>query len=229
VYSRDAHRNRSDDFAAERRATKTTFVRPPIPSFGDGCSRSRAGPWPESSPSLSPTSDSPSENLVRSLILVALLAAAIVSGCGIAESIVHPAHEPPSPAAGEQPINVIPVTGQATDTVLSLRVYDRSLAIEKIRSATKAELADVEGLDANAIASYVTVAGEIMVTWLGDGCQGNGDLFVEAGVSQIVIVPIEGAPCQADPTIRGVVLAFAPSVDLERINFGIVPRETAGR
>ena len=166
---------------------------------------------------------------MRSLILAALVAAAVAAGCSITEVIHGPVHEPPSPAAGEQPINVIPVTAQTADTILSLRVYDRSLAIEKVRSATKAELADVEGLDANAIASYVTVDGEIMVTWLGDGCQGNGDLFVEAGVNQIVIVPIEGAPCQADPTIRGVVLAFAPSVDLERINFGIVPRETAGR
>ena len=166
---------------------------------------------------------------MRSLILVALFAAAVAAGCGIAESIVHPAHEPPSPAAGEQPIIVIPVTGQTADTILSLRVYDRSLATQRVRSATKQELADVEGLDGNAIASYQTVDGEIMVTWLGDGCQGNGDLFVEAGVSQIVIVPIEGGPCQADPTIRGVVLAFAPSVNLERINFGIIPRETANR
>ena len=164
---------------------------------------------------------------MRSLILAALVAAAVASGCGIAESVVHPAHEPPSPAAGEQPINVIPVTGKTTDTILSLRVYDRSLAIERVRSATRRELADVEGLDGNAVASYQTVDGEIMVTWLGGGCQGNGDLFVEAGVSQIVIVPFEGGPCEADPSIRGVVLAFAPSVDVERINFGIIPRETA--
>ena len=166
---------------------------------------------------------------MRSLILAALVAAALTTGCSIAESLVHPPHDPPSPALGEQPINVIPVAGRSADTFLSLRVFDRSLAVEAIRSATKAELADVEVIDPNAIASYLTVDGKIMVTWTGDGCQGSGDLFVEAGVSQIVVVPLENEPCSADSTVRGVVFAFSPSVDLERINFGIIPRETAGR
>jgi hypothetical protein len=182
-----------------------------------------------SSPILSPTANSPSENLVRSLFLAALVAAAVAAGCGITGSIVSPVHDPPSPAPGEQPIKVIAVTGRSGDTKLTLRVYDRSLAVEELRSATKAELADVEPLDEHAIGSYQTVDGEILVTWMGEGCQGVGDLFVQAGVSQIVVVPVDGAPCQSDPTIRGVVLAFAPLVDLDRIHFGIIPRETAAR
>jgi hypothetical protein len=165
---------------------------------------------------------------VRSLFLAALVAATVAAGCGITDSSVSPGRPAPSLAPGERPITTIEVVADRGFSRHAINVYDRSLAVEEARSATKDELAGLSPLDFNEVGGYQTVEGQVTLAWQSDGCDGIGDLFVEAGVTQIVISPVN-APCDAEPSTRGVVLTFNPQVNLKRIGFDLVPRETAGR
>ena len=156
---------------------------------------------------------------MRATLAIGLLVAVIAAGCGVTSSISEPVAVAPSLEPGEQPIDVVGLAGSNGDAPLTLRIYDRSLALDDARSATKQELADISGdLNANAIGLYQSVAGEVLVAWQGSACPGTGDLFVGAGVTEILIVPTAGGDCGAGPSTRGVNLTFRPSVDLERVS-----------
>jgi hypothetical protein len=156
---------------------------------------------------------------VRTILALALAAAAVAAGCGIASSTSEPVAVAPSLAPGEQPVQVLLLEGSVGEAPLTLRIYDRSLALEDARSVTKRELAELEPLsDANAIGSYQSVSGEVMITWLGSACPGTADVFVGPGVSEILIVPADGGECSNGSSVRGVNLVFRPNVDLKRIS-----------
>jgi hypothetical protein len=161
-----------------------------------------------------------SENqAVRTILALALAAAVVAAGCGITSSTSEPVAVAPSLAPGERPVQVLPLEGSVGEAPLTLRIYDRSLALDDARGVTKRELAELEPLsDANAIGSYQSVSGEVMITWLGSACPGTADVFVGPGVSEILIVPADGGECSNGSSVRGVNLVFRPNVDLKRIS-----------
>ena len=159
---------------------------------------------------------------MRTIIAIALLAASLTAGCAISSSTSEPLTPAPTLAPGERPTHVIPVNGSVGDAPLTVRLYDRSLAVEEVRTATKQELADLEPLDANEVGVAQTVKGTVILTWQGNACPGGtADLFVSAGVTDIVVVP-DDTSCAAGQSARGIVLFFNPQVDTKRVSFSIV-------
>jgi len=161
------------------------------------------------------------------LIAASLAASLLLAGCGITSSSSAPLQPAPTAGPSETPAALVQVGANVGGAPLALRVFDRSFALTNVRSATAAELADVEHLDGNSIGVYHAVGREILVTWQGNQCPGTGDLFIGPGVDQIVIVPAAGADCVNGSNVRGVVLEFKLAVDLEAIHFDIRPRAKA--
>lgn len=162
---------------------------------------------------------------MRSLLLVASLAASLlVAGCGISTSSSAPLDPAPTPGATETPARILQVRANEGDALLIMRVYDRSFAVTNARSATAAELADVEPLEGNVVGAYEGVDREVLVTWAGTQCPESGDLFIGPGVDEIVIAPRIGPECLKGSSVRGVVLEFKLEVDLAAVGFDIRPR-----
>jgi hypothetical protein len=161
------------------------------------------------------------------LIAASLAASLLLAGCGITSSSSAPLQPAPTPGPSETPVSVVQVGANVGGAPLALRVFDRSFALTNARSATAAELADVEQLDGNAIGVYHAIGREILVTWRGNQCPGTGDLFIGPGVDEIVIAPAVGAECSNGSNVRGVALEFKLAVDLEAIHFDLRPRANA--
>jgi hypothetical protein len=165
---------------------------------------------------------------MRSLLLVASLAASLlVAGCGIGTSSSAPLEPAPTPGPTETPTRIVQVRAGDGDALLILRVYDRSFAVTDARSATAAELADVEPLEGNVVGAYQGVGREVLLTWAGTQCPESGDLFVGPGVEEIVIAPATGPECLKGSSVRGVMLEFKHDVDLAAIGFDLRPRPSA--
>jgi hypothetical protein len=166
---------------------------------------------------------------LRAILALALIAASIAAGCAVTSSSEAPAVPAPTISPGERPTHVIPVDVAPGAVPVTLRVYDRSLAIEAIRGASRAELAGAGPLDPNEVGAAQTVTGEIVITWSGSACGGGtSELFVAPGVTGIVVVPGATASCAAGEMVRGVVLAFSPPVDFGRVGFSIARGGSAG-
>jgi hypothetical protein len=155
---------------------------------------------------------------VRAILTVGLLVAVVAAACGIITSTSAPAAIAPSLEPGEQPVHVVPLTGSSGAAPLTLRIYDRSLALDDARGATQRELAQLEPLGDNEIGSYQSVPGEVLITWQASACPSTADLFVGRGVSEVLIVPAGGAECAEGSSVHGVHLRFRPNVDLKRIS-----------
>ena len=159
-----------------------------------------------------------------SLAAVALAAVVILAGCGIAGPITGPADPAPTPGPSETPSRIVKVKGTNGDRDLTLRIYDRSLALTGARSATIAELADSESVRDRVVeAAQFTDGRRILVLWPGTTCLEVGDLFIGPGVNEVIVVPREQAGCEANSNVRGIVLEFKLKVDLERIRFDLRP------
>jgi len=156
-------------------------------------------------------------------ILLAVAFAALFAACGISQSTTAPLVPAPTPGPSEQPTQVIVVADSNGGQPMPLRVFDRSFAVGSIRSATAAELADVEALDANAVGVYGDDTREILVTWAARDCAEAGSLFVGPGVDEIVIVPLAAADCEPTRNVRGVVVEFKLAVDMKAIRFDLLP------
>jgi hypothetical protein len=165
---------------------------------------------------------------MRSVLIAASLAATLVlTGCGISSSSSAPLQPAPTPGPAEQPTTVLQVGANKAAQPLTLRVFDRSFAVTNARSATAAELANIEPLDGNEVGLYHAEGREVMVTWAGIACPQSGDLFIGPGVSEIVIAPSAAAECPAGANVRGVVLEFKLEIDLKAISVDVRPRANA--
>jgi hypothetical protein len=164
----------------------------------------------------------PGEQLVRPVIALALLAAVLAAGCAITSSTAAPAVPAPTITPGEQPARVVAVAGAGAAAPLMLRIYDRSLALGEVRTATPAELASIEPLPSNAVGVFQTKVGDVLLTWTDTGCNAaDGDMFIGPGVSEIVVVPGSAPSCGTAQTVRGVYLHFDPTVDPKRVSFSV--------
>jgi hypothetical protein len=158
---------------------------------------------------------------MRSILLAAsLMAAVAVAGCGLTGSSA-PLEPAPTPGLAEAPARTLQIEGSESDAPMSLRVFDRSLALIGARSATRTELVESEALDKNTIAAYQTVGNEILIKWTGSACAETGNVFIGPGINEVIIAPTEVASCDSTVSIRGVVLDFKLGVDLRAIRFHI--------
>ena len=158
---------------------------------------------------------------MRSILIVASLAAALlVAGCGLTRHAA-PLEPAPTPGLGETPARVLQIDGSEGDAPMSLRVFDRSFALIGARSATQVELVESETLDANTIAAYQSVGNQILVKWTGCTCPEAGDLFIGPGIDEVIVAPTDAADCDPTASVRGVVLEFKLGVDLKAIRFDI--------
>jgi hypothetical protein len=158
---------------------------------------------------------------MRSILIAASLAAAIlVAGCGLTRHAA-PLEPAPTPGLGETPARALQIDGSAGNAPMSLRVFDRSFALIGARSATQAELIESEALDANTIAAYQSVDNEILVKWTGSTCPETGNLFIGPGIDEVIVAPADSAPCDPPASIRGIVLEFKLAVDLKAIRFDV--------
>lgn len=155
---------------------------------------------------------------MRTIIATALLAVLLTAGCAISSATSEPLKPAPTLAPGERPTHVIPIRGSKGDAPLTLRIYDRSLAVEEARTATAAELAGLEPLDPNEVGVATNEKKEVFLMWRGNACPGgSADLFIAPGVTDITVVPDDAPSCAAVENVRGVLIFFNPSVDLKRI------------
>lgn len=161
------------------------------------------------------------ESVMRSILIVASLAAAVaLAGCSLTRYSA-PLQPAPTPGLGEAPVRTLQIRGSQGDAPMSLRVYDRSFALIDARSATEAELVESEPLDENTVAAYQTVGNEILVKWTGSTCAETGNLFIGPGIDEVIIAPADAGACDPTASIRGVVLDFKLGVDLKAISFDI--------
>ena len=162
---------------------------------------------------------------MRLVLIVASLAASLVlAGCGISSSSSAPLRPAPTPGIGERPAADLVIGAGRGDAPLNLRVFDRSFALTSARSATPAELADVEPLEGHTIEPSSGDGRAILLMWAGSQCPQSGDLFIGPGVSEIVIAPTAGPDCAAGANVRSVILEFKLGVDLAAIKFELRPR-----
>lgn len=158
---------------------------------------------------------------MRSILITASLAAAVVvAGCDLTRSS-PPLAPVPTPGPAEAPARTLQIEGSEGHAPMTLRVFDRSFALVDARSAMQAELVESEALDENAVAAYQTVGNEILIKWAGSACAETGNLFIGPGIDEVIIAPTDAAACHSTAGVRGVVLDFKLGVDLKAIRFDV--------
>jgi hypothetical protein len=156
-------------------------------------------------------------------ILLALALAAVLAACGISQSTTAPLQPALTPGPSEQPTSVIDVVGRNGHPPMRLSVYDRSLAVTSIRSATADELLGLAPLDWNAVGAAGIGDRHVVVTWAARDGDDAGTLIVGPGVDRIVVLPTSDEVAEASREIRGVVVAFKLPVNMESVDFLVQP------